>query len=83
MNAIKGEANDRQPPAHVGDPLDASLFANAVGRSTFDAMQSAVRTSLPDFRRWMRAKARAARHARAVLPWADLVAPCPVARRRR
>ena len=76
MNAIKGSANIVNRRRHWADPVDASLFANAVGRDTFDAMQSAVAESLPDFRRWMRAKARLHGHE-AGLPWWDLVAPLP------
>ncbi|MGA1076645.1 MAG: M3 family metallopeptidase, partial [Ilumatobacteraceae bacterium] len=48
----------------------------SVGRDTFDAMQAAVTASLPDFRRWMRAKARLHGHDGG-LPWYDLVAPLP------
>src|SRR5262245_40931234 len=58
LNAIKGEAvtlNDRRGWA---DPLDWSLHSNAVDRATLDAMTTAVVDALPDFRRWMRAKAR-------------------------
>ncbi len=78
MNAIKGEANIVNRRRNWTSPLDASLFANSVSRATFDAMQSAVTASLPDFRRWMKAKARLHGHAGA-LPWWDLVAPAPVA----
>ena len=80
INAIKGEATIVNRRRHWDDPLDASLFANAVSRPTFDAMQAAVADSLGDFRRWMRAKA--ALHGGATnegLKWSDLVAPCPVA----
>ena len=80
MNAIKGEANAVNRRRNWASPLDASLFANSVGRATFDAMQSAVVASLPDFRWWMRVKARLHGHAEgAGLPWWDLVAPVPVA----
>ncbi len=78
MNAIKGEANTVNRRRHWDSPLDASLFANSVSRTTFDAMQAAVTASLPDFRRWMRAKAQLHGHA-GPLPWWDLVAPAPVA----
>lgn len=78
MNAIKGEANVLNRRRAWASPLDASLFANSVSRSTFDAMQSAVVTALPDLRRWMRAKAKLHGHA-ATLPWWDLVAPLPFA----
>ena len=61
MNAIKGEANTVNRRRHWDAPLDASLFANSVSRATFDAMQAAVRASLPDFRAWMKVKARVAR----------------------
>ncbi|MGA1556754.1 MAG: M3 family oligoendopeptidase [Ilumatobacteraceae bacterium] len=76
MNAIKGAANIVNRRRRWADPVDASLFANSVGRDTFDAMQAAVTASLPDFRRWMRAKARLQGHDGG-LPWYDLVAPLP------
>ncbi|MET0908392.1 MAG: M3 family metallopeptidase, partial [Ilumatobacteraceae bacterium] len=87
MNAIKGESNTINRRRRWHSPLDASLFANSVSRATFDAMQAAVRASLPDFRAWMKVKARL--HADdqsmptpevgAGLAWWDLVAPLPVA----
>ena len=77
MNAIKGEANSVNRRRNWASPLDASLFANSVSRTTFDAMHAAVSASLPDFRRWMRAKAMLHGH-RGPLPWWDLVAPAPV-----
>jgi oligoendopeptidase F len=78
MNAIKGEANAVNRRRDWGEPLEASLFANSVSRATFDAMQAAVVDSLPDFRRWMRAKAALHGHDGG-LPWWDLVAPLPQA----
>ena len=78
MNAIKGEANTINRRRRWDSPLDASLYGNSVSRATFDAMQSAIITSLPDFRSWMRTKARLHGHAGA-LPWWDLMAPLPVA----
>ncbi len=76
MNAIKGEANIVDRRRSWGSPLDASLFGNSVSRATFDAMQSAVSASLPDFRRWMRSKARLHGYAGG-LRWWDLIAPLP------
>lgn len=78
LNAIKGEATIVNRRRRWDDPLDASLFANSVSRDTFDAMQEAVVEALPDFRRWMRAKAKLHGHADG-LPWWDLVAPIPQA----
>jgi pepF/M3 family oligoendopeptidase len=80
INAIKGEATIVNRRRRWDHPLDASLFANAVSRQTFDAMQAAVADALPDFRRWMRAKhALHGGDPRCGLPWWDLVAPAPVA----
>jgi pepF/M3 family oligoendopeptidase len=78
MNAIKGEANTINRRRRWDSPLDASLYGNSVSRATFDAMQSAIIASLPDFRSWMRTKARLHGHPGA-LPWWDLMAPLPVA----
>jgi oligoendopeptidase F len=74
MNAIKGEAVVVDRRRGWVDPLDASRFANAVDRQTFDAMQGAVDGALPDFRRWLRTKARLHGHDDG-LPWCDLFAP--------
>jgi pepF/M3 family oligoendopeptidase len=80
INAIKGEATIVNRRRDWDHPLDASLFANAVSRATFDAMQTAVQDALPDFRRWMRAKHLLhGGDPQTGLPWWDLVAPCPVA----
>jgi oligoendopeptidase F len=79
MNGVKGEANVVNRRRRWASPLDASLFANSVSRATFDAMQAAIVESLPDFRRWMRTKARLHGHGDAGLPWWDLVAPLPIA----
>jgi len=78
MNAIKGEANAVNRRRDWTSPLAASQFANSVSGATFEAMQSAVIASLPDFRRWMRVKASLHGHDGA-LPWWDLVAPLPTA----
>jgi oligoendopeptidase F len=78
MNAVKGEANAVNRRRGWNSPLDASLFANNIGRATFDAMQAAVDASLDDFRRWMHVKARLHGHS-AALPWYDLFAPLPFA----
>ena len=40
------------------DPLDQALFANAIDRPTLDALMLAIEEALPDFRRYLRAKAR-------------------------
>lgn len=78
MNAIKGEANIVNRRRRWANPLDASLYANSVDRSTYDAMTAAIRASLPDFRSWMRTKARLHGYEGG-LRWHDLFAPLPIA----
>lgn len=78
INGVKGDANVVNRRRHWASPLEASLYANSVSRPTFDAMNAAVLSSLPDFRTWMRAKARLHGHDGG-LPWRDLVAPLPTA----
>jgi len=78
MNGVKGDANVVNRRRQWDSPLDASLYANSVSRTTFDAMQAAVLSSLPDFRSWMRTKSRLHGNSGA-LPWHDLVAPLPTA----
>jgi oligoendopeptidase F len=79
MNAIKGEANIVNKRRAWTSPLEASLFANSVDRSTYEAMMSAARTALPDFRAWMRTKASLHGYDGG-LRWCDLFAPLPTAR---
>ena len=74
MNAIKGEANTVNRRRNWASPLDASLYANSVSRPTFDAMQSAIHASLPDFRRWLRIKGQLNGDKNGV-SWWNLLAP--------
>ena len=74
MNAIKGEANSVNRRRNWASPLDASLYANSVSRPTFDAMQSAIHASLPDFRRWLRVKGQLNGDKNGV-SWWNLMAP--------
>jgi pepF/M3 family oligoendopeptidase len=76
LNAIKGEAVAVNRRRRWASPLDASLYANNISRATFDAMQQAITSSLPDFRRWMRRKAQLHGYEGG-LRWWDLVAPLP------
>jgi pepF/M3 family oligoendopeptidase len=76
LNAIKGEATVVNRRRGWQSPLDVSLFGNVVRREEYDAMTAAVVASLPDFQRFVRAKARVHGHGDA-LPWWDLLAPLP------
>ncbi len=74
LNAIKGEAQVVNRRRGFADDLEPALVANGIDRATLDAMHAAVVASLPDFRRYLRAKARRLGHAGG-LPWYDLFAP--------
>jgi oligoendopeptidase F len=74
INGAKGEAVILNRRRGWNDALEPSLLANAVDRQTLEAMHTAVTESLPDFRRYLRAKALLLGHDGA-LPWWDLLAP--------
>jgi pepF/M3 family oligoendopeptidase len=73
LNSIKGEVNTLSRRRGWADPLDAALFDNRIDRQTLDAMMDAARDSFPDFRRYLRAKARMLGLEQ--LAWYDLFAP--------
>jgi pepF/M3 family oligoendopeptidase len=58
LNCIKGETLTLAKRRKWESPLDAALFANNIDRQTLDAMLTAARESFPDFRRYLKAKAR-------------------------
>jgi pepF/M3 family oligoendopeptidase len=82
LNGIKGEAAIVNRRRGWSSTLDASLFMNNVERSAYDAMTAAIVESLPDFQRFLRAKARRHGHPGG-LPWWDMMAPLPGAARTR
>ena len=59
MNSIKGETIALAGRRGWPSPLDAALFASNIDAGTRDAMMTAAHESFPDFRRYLRAKARA------------------------
>ena len=73
LNSIKGEVITLAQRRGWDDPLDAALFNNNIDRETLDAMLLAARESFPDFRRYLRAKAKMLGQQQ--LPWYDLFAP--------
>lgn len=74
LNAIKQETNALTGRRKWKSPLDAACFNNHIDRATLDAMLSAARKSFPDFRRYLRAKAKIVSGAER-LPFYDLFAP--------
>jgi pepF/M3 family oligoendopeptidase len=75
LNGVKGQASTLNRKRGWSDDLEPALFANAVERDVLDAMNAAVRAALPDFGRYLAAKARLLGHADGRLPWWDLFAP--------
>jgi pepF/M3 family oligoendopeptidase len=73
INGVKGQVSTLNTQRGWPDALAPALFANNVDRRTLEAMQLACQESFPDFRRYLRAKARLL--GREQLPWWDLFAP--------
>ena len=74
LNGIKGEALTLCELQHYDTVLATALDAAKIDRQTLDAMLTAMRESLPAFRRYFRAKARHLGHEGG-LPFYDLFAP--------
>ena len=76
LNAIKGETSLVNKRRGWPDDLTPALAANGVDRDTLDAMHAACTASFPDFRRYLRAKAKLLGHPEGSgLPFFDLFAP--------
>jgi pepF/M3 family oligoendopeptidase len=73
LNGVKGETLTLTGRRSWADPLDAALFRNRIDRATLDALVEAIRAAVPDYRRYLRAKARAL--GLPVLASYDLLAP--------
>ncbi len=74
LNGIKGEARIQAEARHFDSVLDWTLHESRMDRETLDALWTAVREALPDFRRYLRAKGRLLGHADGI-PFYDLMAP--------
>ncbi|HZQ04983.1 MAG TPA: M3 family oligoendopeptidase [Anaerolineae bacterium] len=73
LNSIKGQVNTLSRRRNWESALDAAIFQATIDRATLDAMMTAARESFPDFRRYLRAKARALGLEQ--LAWYDIFAP--------
>ncbi|KAA3665326.1 MAG: oligoendopeptidase F [Chloroflexi bacterium] len=73
LNAIKGETLAISQRRGWDSPLDMVLFDNAIDRETLDAMMTATRNAFPDFRRYLKARAKALDLP--VLTWYDRLVP--------
>ncbi|MBI1755707.1 MAG: M3 family oligoendopeptidase [Fimbriimonas ginsengisoli] len=73
LNSIKGQVGTLNRRRGWESPLDEALFQANIDRATLDAMLGAARDAFPDFRRYLKAKARALGVGR--LAFFDLFAP--------
>ena len=74
LGGIKGEALTLCEAKGYPDVLTQQLAESRMDRQTLDAMFTAIREAFPDFRRYLRVKARLLGHADG-LPYYDLFAP--------
>jgi pepF/M3 family oligoendopeptidase len=73
INGVKGQVLTLGARRDWADPLDESLFWSAIDRDVLDVMVAEARAAFPDFRRYLRLKARLL--GTPELAWYDLFAP--------
>jgi len=73
LNGVKGQVLTLAARRDWADPLDESLFWSAIDRDILDAMVEEARAAFPDFRRYLRLKAKLL--GITDLAWYDLFAP--------
>ena len=73
LNGIKGFQRELRGRRGYENDVAPTLIRNSIDAQTLEAMQSACRAAFPDFRRYMKAKARALGLEK--LDWFDLGAP--------
>lgn len=74
LNGVKGASITLDKRRGRTSPLHTVLDQSRIDQATLDAMLEAMRASFPNFRRYLRAKARRLGHDGG-LPWYDLYAP--------
>ncbi|MBE5802428.1 MAG: oligoendopeptidase F [Clostridiales bacterium] len=74
LSGIKGQAMTLCEARNYPDILSQQLAESRMDRETLDAMFTAIREALPDFRRYLRAKGKLLGHQDG-LPFYDLFAP--------
>lgn len=74
LNAIKGEVLTISKLKGYGSPLEMSLQQSRMDQAILDALLGAMKNALPQFRRYLKAKAHYLGHKDA-LPFYDIFAP--------
>lgn len=75
LNAIKGEGNTMCELRGYESLLHKTLEDSRMDKETLDVMLSAMGDFLPEFRRYLKAKAKLLGHESGTLPFYDLFAP--------
>lgn len=73
LNGIKGFQRELRARRGYQNDVEPTLIGNSIDAATLAAMQEACAAAFPDFRRYMKAKARALSVEK--LEWFDLAAP--------
>ncbi len=73
LNGVKGQALALGARRNWDDPLEEALFFEGIDRAILDVMIAEARAAFPDFRRYLRLKAKAL--GSPALAWYDLFAP--------
>ena len=73
LNGVKGYQGILHRKRGYAKDLEPTLSANGIDLATLEAMQAACQKSFPDFRRFMKLKAKALKLEK--LEWFDLTAP--------
>ncbi len=76
MNSIKGYVNTLSHKRDWEHALDDAIFQNSINHKSLEAMQRACQEHFPDFRRYMKAKAKFL--GKEQLAWYDLLAPVSI-----
>ncbi len=76
LNSVKGEVGELSAARGWDSPLAAAVFDNNITLASLEAMQTACREAFPDFRRYLKAKAKFL--GKDALAWYDLSAPVGV-----
>ena len=74
LNSIKAQVNTECELRHADSPLDMTLRQSNMKRSTLEAMITAIEEALPEFWKYLRAKAKLLGYEGG-LKWWDLFAP--------
>jgi pepF/M3 family oligoendopeptidase len=73
LNGVKGQVLTLGARRNWADPLDEALFWSGIDHDVLDVMVEAARAAFPDFRRYLRLKAKLL--GTTDLSWYDLFAP--------